>query len=44
MHDYNKIAGINSNISCFGNVGIVTIGDFYQCTSVGSSSVYTYML
>ena len=39
-----QITGTNSNKSCFGNVGVIAIGDFYQCPPVGSSSVYTSML
>ena len=39
-----QIMGIQSNTACFGNVGIIAIGDFYQCTPVGSSSIYTSML
>ena len=39
-----QIMGTNSNKSCFGNVGVVAIGDFYQCPPVGSSSVYRSML
>ena len=39
-----QITGMNSNKSCFGSVGVIVIGDFYQCPPVGSSSVYTSML
>ena len=39
-----QIMGIHSNSSVFGNVAIIAIGDFYQCSPVASSSVYTSLL
>ncbi|CAF1481232.1 unnamed protein product [Adineta ricciae] len=39
-----QIMGIQSNTVCFGNIGIITIGDFYQCPPVGSCSIYNSML
>ncbi|CAF1928732.1 unnamed protein product [Rotaria magnacalcarata] len=45
MHSrLNQIMGIHSNSVIFGNVGVIAIGDFYQCASVASSSVYSSML
>ncbi|CAF4269259.1 unnamed protein product, partial [Rotaria sordida] len=32
-----QIMGIHSNAAIFGNVGIIAIGDFYQCSPVASS-------
>ncbi|CAF1452274.1 unnamed protein product [Rotaria sp. Silwood1] len=36
--------GIHSNTAIFGNVGIIAIGDFYQCSPVASSSIYSSLL
>ncbi|CAF3150203.1 unnamed protein product [Rotaria sp. Silwood2] len=36
--------GIHSNTAIFGNVGIIAIGDFYQCSPVASSSIYSTLL
>ncbi|CAF4964717.1 unnamed protein product, partial [Rotaria sp. Silwood1] len=36
--------GIHSNTAIFGNVGIVAIGDFYQCSPVAASSIYSSLL
>ena len=45
MHSrLTQIVGINSNTAIFGNVGVVTIGDFYQCSPVASSSIYSSLL
>ncbi|CAF4980995.1 unnamed protein product, partial [Rotaria sp. Silwood1] len=38
MHSrLTQIMGIHSNTAIFGNVGIVAIGDFYQCSPVAAS-------
>ncbi|CAF1342336.1 unnamed protein product [Rotaria sordida] len=39
-----QIMGIHSNTAIFGNVGIIAIGDFYQCSPVASSSIYSSLL
>ncbi|CAF3858620.1 unnamed protein product [Rotaria sordida] len=39
-----QIMGIHSNTAIFGNVGIIAIGDFYQCSPVVSSSIYSSLL
>ncbi|CAF4974012.1 unnamed protein product, partial [Rotaria sp. Silwood1] len=39
-----QIMGIHSNTAIFGNVGIIAIGDFYQCAPVASSSIYSSLL
>ena len=45
MHSrLSQIMGIHSNAAIFGNVGIIAIGDFYQCAPVASSSIYSSML
>lgn len=45
MHSrLNQIMGTHSNSAIFGNVGIIAIGDFYQCTPVASPSIYSSML
>lgn len=40
----NQIMGIHSNREIFGNIGIIAIGDFYQCAPIGSSSIYSSLL
>ncbi|CAF5091927.1 unnamed protein product, partial [Rotaria sp. Silwood1] len=45
MHSrLTQIMGIHSNTAIFGNVGIIAIGDFYQCSPVASSSIYSSLL
>ena len=45
MHSrLTQIVGINSNTAIFGNVGVIAIGDFYQCSPVASSSIYSSLL
>ena len=45
MHSrLSQIMGIHSNKAIFGNVGMIAIGDFYQCAPVASSSIYSSML
>ncbi|CAF4753159.1 unnamed protein product, partial [Rotaria sp. Silwood2] len=45
MHSrLTQIMGIHSNTAIFGNVGIIAIGDFYQCSPVASSSIYSTLL
>ncbi|CAF3475451.1 unnamed protein product [Rotaria socialis] len=45
MHSrLNQIMGIHSNSVIFGNVGVIAIGDFYQCAPVASSSIYSSLL
>ncbi|CAF1383790.1 unnamed protein product [Adineta steineri] len=45
MHSrLSQIMGIHSNTAIFGNIGIIAIGDFYQCSPVASSSIYSSLL
>ncbi|CAF2946327.1 unnamed protein product [Rotaria sp. Silwood2] len=45
MHSrLTQIMGIHSNTAIFGNIGIVAIGDFYQCSPVAASSIYSSLL
>ena len=45
MHSrLTQIMGLHSNSAIFGNVGIIAIGDFYQCSPVASSSIYSSLL
>jgi hypothetical protein len=45
MHSrLTQIMGIHSNTAIFGNIGIIAIGDFYQCAPVASSSIYSSLL
>jgi hypothetical protein len=45
MHScLTQIMAINSNTVIFGNMGIIAIGDFYQCSPVASSSIYSSLL
>ncbi|CAF3527811.1 unnamed protein product [Rotaria sp. Silwood2] len=45
MHSrLTQIMGIHSNTAIFGNIGIIAIGDFYQCSPVASSSIYSSLL
>ncbi|CAF4590297.1 unnamed protein product, partial [Rotaria sp. Silwood2] len=45
MHSrLTQIMGIHSNTAIFGNVGIIAIGDFYQCSPVAASSIYSSLL
>ncbi|CAF4583659.1 unnamed protein product, partial [Rotaria magnacalcarata] len=45
MHSrLTQIMGINSNTAIFGNVAIIAIGDFYQCSPVAAASIYSSLL
>ena len=45
MHSrLSQIMGVHSNTAIFGNVGIIAIGDFYQCAPIASTSIYSSML
>jgi DNA replication protein DnaC len=45
MHSrLTQIMAIQSNSIVFGSVGIIAIGDFYQCSPVASSSIYSSLL
>ena len=45
MHSrLTQIMGIHSNTIVFGNVAIIAIGDFYQCSPVASQSIYSSLL
>ncbi|CAF1365242.1 unnamed protein product, partial [Rotaria magnacalcarata] len=45
MHSrLTQIMGIQSNTVIFGNVAIIAIGDFYQCSPVASSSIHSSLL
>ncbi|CAF2866624.1 unnamed protein product, partial [Rotaria sp. Silwood2] len=45
MHSrLTQIMGIHSNTAIFGNVAIIAIGDFYQCSPVAASSIYSSLL
>ncbi|CAF4666955.1 unnamed protein product, partial [Rotaria socialis] len=45
MHSrLTQIIGVHSNTTIFGNIAIIAIGDFYQCSPVASSSIYSSLL
>ena len=45
MHSrLTQIMGTHSNTVIFGNIGIIAIGDFYQCSPVASQSLYSTLL
>ncbi|CAF5174403.1 unnamed protein product, partial [Rotaria magnacalcarata] len=45
MHSrLTQIMGVHSNTIIFGNIAIIAIGDFYQCSPVACSSIYSSLL
>ncbi|CAF4500130.1 unnamed protein product, partial [Rotaria magnacalcarata] len=45
MHSrLTQIMGIHSNTAIFGNVAIIAIGDFYQCSPVAATGIYSSLL
>ncbi|CAF1381764.1 unnamed protein product [Rotaria magnacalcarata] len=45
MHSrLTQIMGVHSNTIVFGNIAIIAIGDFYQCSPVACSSIYSSLL
>ncbi|CAF4994262.1 unnamed protein product, partial [Rotaria magnacalcarata] len=45
MHSrLTQIMGIHSNTVIFGNVAIIAIGDFYQCSPVAATGIYSSLL
>ncbi|CAF2086319.1 unnamed protein product [Rotaria magnacalcarata] len=45
MHSHlTQIMGIHSNTVIYGNVAIIAIGDFYQCSPVVATGIYSSLL
>ena len=45
MHSrLTQIMGTHSNTMIFGNIAIIAIGDFYQCSPVASQGIYSTLL